>query len=64
MHKVTNSIVSVVRGIPDFVKHFVVVDDACPDGSGKLLESQVADPRVSVTYNPTNLGVVEAVIRG
>lgn len=63
-YKVTDSIVSVVMGIPEFVKQIVVVDDACPDGSGKLVESQVSDPRVSVIYNPTNLGVGGAVIRG
>jgi hypothetical protein len=51
-------------GIPELVKHVVVVDDACPNGSGKLLESQVTDPRVSAICNPTNLGVGGAVIRG
>jgi glycosyltransferase involved in cell wall biosynthesis len=40
------------------------VDDACPDGSGKLVQSNVVDPRVRVIFNAQNQGVGGAVITG
>lgn len=41
-----------------------VIDDACPDGSGKAVEEGCRDPRVKVIYNPVNLGVGGAVMAG
>src|SRR5690606_3048873 len=41
-----------------------VVDDACPDGSGALVEAQCRDPRVRVVRNQVNLGVGGAVMAG
>ena len=61
--KVTAHIEDVVRTVPGFVARVYVVDDACPDGSGKLAEAMV-DPRVTVVYNARNLGVGGAVMAG
>lgn len=41
-----------------------MVDDCCPDGSGKLVEGHCADPRVRVLFNEENLGVGGAVMAG
>jgi glycosyltransferase involved in cell wall biosynthesis len=61
--KVTAHIEEVVRTIPNFVTRVYVVDDACPNGSGKLVEA-MAYPRVMVVYNARNLGVGGAVMAG
>jgi glycosyltransferase involved in cell wall biosynthesis len=42
----------------------IAVDDACPDGSGKLLEEHCTDPRLKVVFHPENLGVGGAVMTG
>lgn len=41
-----------------------VVDDACPEESGKWVEAQCRDPRVRVLYHPENRGVGGATITG
>lgn len=61
--KVTAHIREVVRTVPDFVARIYVVDDACPEGSGRVAES-LANPRVSVVYNVCNRGVGGAVKAG
>lgn len=50
--------------MPSVVGRIYVVDDACPDGSGKHVEENCVDPRVSVHYNEQNTGVGGAVLRG
>ena len=61
---VSQTIVSVINSIPDFVSRIVVVDDACPEGSGALVEREVSDPRVVVLKHASNQGVGGAVITG
>jgi glycosyltransferase involved in cell wall biosynthesis len=61
--KVAAHIEEVVRTVPDFISRVYVVDDACPEGSGKLAEA-TADPRITVVYNTRNLGVGGAVMTG
>lgn len=61
--KVTAHIHEVVRTVPDFVARIYVVDDACPEGSGRVAEA-LADPRVTVVYNARNRGVGGAVMAG
>ena len=63
-YKVTPHIVNVVSSIPALVWRIYVIDDACPDGSGKLVEASVIDDRVRVIYHATNQGVGGAVITG
>jgi glycosyltransferase involved in cell wall biosynthesis len=41
-----------------------VVDDACPDGSGKLVQEKVSDSRVKVIFHEENLGVGGAMTTG
>ena len=63
-YKVTPHINGVIAKIGPEVDRIYVVDDACPDGSGRVVEASLADSRVSVIYCETNLGVGGAVLRG
>lgn len=63
-YKVKNQILEVLSLIPEFVSHIVVVDDGCPQYSGKSVQESVADPRVRVIFNKQNQGVGGAMIAG
>lgn len=41
-----------------------VVDDACPEQTGKRVDTEVSDPRVRVLFHSTNQGVGGAVLTG
>lgn len=59
-----SSIVDVVRRIGNEAVCIVVVDDACPEKSGRKVQQEVNDPRVEVIFNHTNLGVGGAMVVG
>jgi len=63
-YKVTDHVVDVISNIPTTVWRIYVVDDACPENSGKFVEEHVDDDRVRVTYNEKNMGVGGAVMAG
>lgn len=63
-YKVTDQILGVISAIGKEFTHIYVIDDACPEGSGKLVERDCADERVQVIYNSENQGVGGAVIAG
>jgi dolichol-phosphate mannosyltransferase len=63
-YKTTAHIGDVIMGIPSMVWKIYVVDDACPDGSGRFVESNLDDDRVRVIYHDHNQGVGGAVITG
>ena len=63
-YQVEQHIVDLIGRLDSSIEKIWVVDDACPNGSGKLVESKVKDKRVSVIYNPENLGVGGAVTAG
>lgn len=63
-YKVTAHIVDVVSSLGPEVDMIFVIDDACPEGSGKLVEAKVADSRVHVIFHPQNQGVGGAVMTG
>lgn len=62
--RVTEHILEVLEGIGDECQRIYVVDDFCPDNSGKFVEEHCSDPRVKVIYNEKNLGVGGAVMAG
>jgi dolichol-phosphate mannosyltransferase len=62
--EVKNHILGVIDLIGDEVSDIVVVDDLCPQSTGKYVESSVEDKRVKVIYNKKNLGVGGAVKEG
>jgi len=63
-YKVTDHILGVLEAIGPEVKKIYVVDDACPDGSGELVQKQSKDKRVRVLFHETNQGVGGAVVSG
>lgn len=65
-YKVTNHIVEVVKELIDKVDHVFVVDDACPEHSGALLQPLFPEghPCVTVLRLPENQGVGGAVMAG
>ncbi|APW36524.1 glycosyl transferase family 2 [Rhodoferax koreense] len=62
--RVTRHVLGVIESIPARVWRIYVVDDACPEGSGRLVERDSRDPRVHVLFNLENQGVGGAVIAG
>ena len=63
-YKVTQHILGVIQAIPEFVSHIYVVDDACPDTSGKFVQQYNSDNRVKVIFHDDNKGVGGAVMTG
>lgn len=62
--RVRDSILEVIASIPASVAAIHVVDDACPQGSGRHVLEHCRDPRVRVHFNAVNLGVGGAVMAG
>ena len=63
-YKVKNHIHTLLKAIGDSVWRIYVVDDACPEFSGKYVLSVNTDTRVRVIFNEKNLGVGGAVLAG
>src|SRR5690606_27503758 len=51
----------VLNNLPDFIDKIYVVDDCCPDRTGKYVEDNLLDRRLSVHRNKVNQGVGGAV---
>lgn len=63
-YKVTRHVLEVITSIGSEVWRIYVVDDACPDASGKFVAEHCFDPRVHVIYHEINQGVGAAVMTG
>lgn len=63
-YKVAALLPAVICQIGPEIDHIIVVDDACPENSGRILAARNSDPRVRILENPINLGVGGATIRG
>ena len=63
-YKVKAQVASVIQGIGPEVSWIICVDDACPEGSGEFIRTNVRDPRVSVIRLERNLGVGGATSAG
>ncbi|MBN1846556.1 MAG: glycosyltransferase family 2 protein [Sedimentisphaerales bacterium] len=61
--RVAESIGRVIEHLPDWIDHIIIVDDCCPQQSGRVAQ-QSSDPRVSVLFHPKNQGVGGAVKTG
>ncbi len=62
---VEHNIESVLDGLPSFLKHIIVVDDASPDSSGKLVAAAAQnDRRITLVTHSKNLGVGGAMVSG
>ena len=63
-YKVKNKIKNVIEQIDPIVQRIYVIDDKCPENSGKFVSESIVDDRVKVIYHETNLGVGGAVVTG
>jgi glycosyltransferase involved in cell wall biosynthesis len=63
-YRAQRHVLEVLAAIPAAVTSIHVVDDACPDGTGRHVQANCNDPRVRVHFNEHNLGVGGAVLRG
>jgi len=63
-YRETSHVLDVLAQIGPEVTAIFVIDDACPDGTGDLVESTNTDPRVRVVRNALNTGVGGATIAG
>jgi len=63
-YRVSRHVLDVLAALPALVERVYVVDDACPEGSGALVEQRCADPRVRVLRHERNQGVGGATLTG
>jgi len=64
-YKVERDIESVLKSLPSYIKHIIVVDDASPDASGKLAaETAKLDSRIILVTHAKNQGVGGAMVSG
>ena len=63
-YRVKRQILDVLSGIGPECRAIYVVDDACPEGTGALVETECHDPRVKVLRHETNQGVGAATLTG
>ena len=57
-------VLEVLKAFDKTIAHIVVVDDACPDGTGRLVVDSCRDPRVEVLFHDRNQGVGGATLTG
>ena len=63
-YRVKRHVLNVINAIGPEVSLIYVIDDKCPEESGKFVLEHCQDPRVSVRFNTCNLGVGGAVMVG
>jgi glycosyltransferase involved in cell wall biosynthesis len=63
-YRVKPHILTVLARIGPEVSRIYVIDDCCPDASGRFVEENNSDPRVTVVYNAVNQGVGGATLVG
>ncbi len=64
-YRTEKEICAVLRGIPDFIRHIIVVDDASPDASAELVRAAAEkDRRIVLIRHEKNQGVGGAMISG
>ncbi len=64
-YRETAHIAEVLESVPPMVDRIIVVDDACPEGSGEIAQRMSRDdPRIEVIFHERNRGVGGATITG
>jgi glycosyltransferase involved in cell wall biosynthesis len=63
-YRVREQILTVLQGIGSECAAIYVVDDACPEETGRYVEAHCRDPRVRVLYHFSNQGVGASVMTG
>jgi dolichol-phosphate mannosyltransferase len=63
-YRVRDQVLGVIESIGPECAAIYVVDDGCPEGSGRHVQAHAVDPRVRVLFHGTNRGVGAAVLTG
>lgn len=63
-YKVSRHVLGVISRIGDEVSKIYVIDDHCPENTGKLVSETIRDKRVVTIFHPENRGVGGAVKTG
>lgn len=64
-YRVEHNLAAVLREIPDFIKHIIVIDDASPDAAFDLVSGAAkADRRIILIRHEHNQGVGGAMLTG
>lgn len=63
-YKVKKHILGVIKSIPKIVEKIYVIDDKCPEESGKYVLANNQDKRVRVVFHDINQGVGGAMVTG
>lgn len=63
-YKVKRHIVQLIQEIPPSISRIYIIDDACPENTGRYVEETVSSQRIKVLYHPVNQGVGGAVLTG
>lgn len=63
-YRETAHVLGVLTAIGPEIGRIIVVDDACPDGTGRLVREKCPDPRVEVVIHDSNQGVGGATLSG
>jgi dolichol-phosphate mannosyltransferase len=63
-YRVRKHIASVTGRIGPEVAAIYIVDDCCPEGTGRFVSEYLDDPRIKVIFNEDNLGVGGATLAG
>jgi len=62
--KSKKTILAILKKIDKSVKKILIIDDCCPEKTGRYIISKVKDSRIQVIFNKKNLGVGGAVLTG
>lgn len=63
-YRVRDKLLGVLEAVGPVCDRIYVVDDACPEGSGRYAEAHSKDPRLHFIYQQSNTGVGGAVMAG
>jgi dolichol-phosphate mannosyltransferase len=63
-YRVRDQVLGVLGAIGPECSAIYIVDDGCPDGSGRYVQTHATDPRVRVLFHDRNRGVGAAVLTG
>ena len=64
-YRVESEIQSVLRSVPSYIRHIIVVDDASPDSTADLVTAcSKEDDRILLLHHPSNRGVGGAMVTG
>ncbi|WP_297096679.1 glycosyltransferase [uncultured Draconibacterium sp.] len=63
-YKVKKHILKVIDKLPEYIDFIIVIDDKCPEETGKFVEKECSDSRVKIVYNKVNMGVGGATKNG